>query len=363
MSCKEVLHQATGSIAIVASGIFINGNTVLSRLFTDAGWPYFRLMGTAALCIAGGIMMVKVSCDGWDGLSCKQNEIKWVIGRGLCGTLQFLFAVLAAVAGAGLGDIGALSSINTVVAALLGRCVLGERIGPVHVLAMLLSITGAVFISDPTKMNSGSKPFAWLGYTLALLCGASLGLMFICARKSKSASSWLMTVSAMGQRGLVFWIVAGTPAVDDFSYDKVVASPWLAVCYLLLLTFTTFTGNFLATVGAKRCPAAISATLMTAVSMGVGYGAQIAIFKQMPNSFTLVGALLMLLAVVTMAFARLPKAQTEPSIAPSVQSSRSLASFVASEYAVRQGSESEMVPAVSSELRPRAVSLGSHSHA
>eukprot|EP00441_Pelagodinium_beii_P017937 CAMPEP_0197654748 /NCGR_PEP_ID=MMETSP1338-20131121/39033_1 /TAXON_ID=43686 ORGANISM="Pelagodinium beii, Strain RCC1491" /NCGR_SAMPLE_ID=MMETSP1338 /ASSEMBLY_ACC=CAM_ASM_000754 /LENGTH=317 /DNA_ID=CAMNT_0043230247 /DNA_START=219 /DNA_END=1172 /DNA_ORIENTATION=+ len=311
-------------------------------------------------------MLVQVTCrDGWDGLGCKQEEIKWVIGRGLTGTLQFVFAVLAAVAGVGLGDIGALSSVNTVVAAVLGRYILGERLGPLHVGAMLFSIAGAVLISDPAKMGSQGHAFAWLGYSLALLSGVSFGLMFICTRKSRSASTMLLTVSAMSQRGMVCWILAGTPAVNDFSYAKVVLKPGRAVGFLGLLIAITFSGNALASVGAKRCPAAISATLMTAVSMGVGYGAQIVIIHQIPNTFTITGAMLMLLSVVTMATARLPAPSASvsvelsevPQTPSSVRSALSLASFVASEYAERQQAEA-MPAAPASELRPRPVTVG-----
>eukprot|EP00413_Alexandrium_margalefii_P009491 CAMPEP_0204543330 /NCGR_PEP_ID=MMETSP0661-20131031/19675_1 /ASSEMBLY_ACC=CAM_ASM_000606 /TAXON_ID=109239 /ORGANISM="Alexandrium margalefi, Strain AMGDE01CS-322" /LENGTH=109 /DNA_ID=CAMNT_0051550053 /DNA_START=53 /DNA_END=379 /DNA_ORIENTATION=+ len=109
MGCRQVLSRASGSIAIVVSGICVNGNIALSKVFKDGGWPFFRCMGTAALIIASSIVVVTVSTKGWSGLSCKEREIKWVLGRGLCGTCQFLFAVLAAAAGAGLGDVGALS--------------------------------------------------------------------------------------------------------------------------------------------------------------------------------------------------------------------------------------------------------------
>mmetsp|Transcript_18363 Transcript_18363/g.38214 ORF Transcript_18363/g.38214 Transcript_18363/m.38214 type:complete len:384 (+) Transcript_18363:23-1174(+) len=375
MVLSDIVRRATGVLAIVFSGVFISANTFISRLLLEADWPYFRLMGTGSLCISACILVGVLATQGWDGLSCKQNEIKWVIGRGICGTGQFLFAVLAAAAGASLGDIGALSSINTVVAALLGRLFLGERLGPWHAGAMLFSIAGAVLISDPAKMGSQGKPFAWLGYFLALMSGISFGLMFICSRKSGSASSWLLSVSAMGQRGNICWILAGTPAVDDHSFNRVAADPWLALALVVLLIVVTFLGNFLSTVGAKRCPAAVSATWMTAVSMGVGYAAQTLIFKQVPTALTLAGAFMMFLAVVTMAIARLPPRQrtreTSSGPPPDLSSSaaaspssesRSLASFVASEYAERQPPEAveEFMPEMhrASDLRPRPVSVG-----
>eukprot|EP00913_Durusdinium_trenchii_P022149 g20810.t1 len=58
---------------------------------------------------------------------------------------------LAVLAGADVGTVGALGSLNTVVAALLGRLVLQEPLGKVHLLAVGLSVLGAVFISDPVE--------------------------------------------------------------------------------------------------------------------------------------------------------------------------------------------------------------------
>lgn len=75
-------------------------------------------------------------------------QVKWVILRGLFGCANNVLSVSAILAGAHIGSVGALLSVNTVVAALLGRLVLGEALGKLHILAVFFSLAGAILISD-----------------------------------------------------------------------------------------------------------------------------------------------------------------------------------------------------------------------
>ena len=72
---------------------------------------------------------VLVARQGLAACHCDRKEIKWVLLRGLFGSSNNVLSVCAALAGAPMGSIGVLSSVNTVVAALLGRVVLGEPWG------------------------------------------------------------------------------------------------------------------------------------------------------------------------------------------------------------------------------------------
>lgn len=358
---QRSLEQASGVMLIVASGVFSNVNLVGSKLLKSWDWPFFRMMGTGSLCISLTILVAVMATQGMHGLSCQRHQVKWVIARGFFGAAQFVLAVLAALAGAGVGDIGALSSINTVVAALLGRIFLGERLGVPHIIAVALSLLGAVLIAAPWRDAAASGSggsYAWLGYCLASLSGASFGIMFICARKSGKASTLLLTVSAMTQRGLVLWVLALTGVVDDNSLRRIVAFPWQGVGVLVSLILVTFLGNFSANAGAKRCPAAVGSTVKTATSLCVGYTAQVLIFNEPPTLISFLGAVMMLLAVVTMSIARLPRKKTDDvdvfanvmeaasGMAEMQQETadKSLAAFMASEYAERQAPPDQALP-------------------
>eukprot|EP00490_Sorites_sp_Unknown_P002787 CAMPEP_0114642112 /NCGR_PEP_ID=MMETSP0191-20121206/2645_1 /TAXON_ID=126664 /ORGANISM="Sorites sp." /LENGTH=100 /DNA_ID=CAMNT_0001854255 /DNA_START=243 /DNA_END=545 /DNA_ORIENTATION=+ len=69
--------------------------------------------------------------------------------------------------------------------------------------------------------------------------------------------------------------------------------------------------------------------------MVFGYVIDILMFHQIPTKLTMLGAAMMLLAVMTIALTRLPKTRTKEPTA-SVASPTSLASFVASEFAEYQ---------------------------
>eukprot|EP00438_Fugacium_kawagutii_P026149 Skav211887 [mRNA] locus=scaffold2402:31384:42561:- [translate_table: standard] len=169
----------------------------------------------------------------------QRREVKWVAlvaqGEPASGSTQ-------------VGSVGALGSVNTVVAALLGRVVLGEPLGKLHILAMIFSLSGAVLISDPAQAiaTMGSSIF---GNLLALLAGISLGFMFISSRF---------------QRWIVCWSLAFIPAVPDGHF--LLLRPGERLRGHKAIFFT----NIFASVASKKCPAALSSTVMTGSSMAFG---------------------------------------------------------------------------------------------
>jgi len=221
-----------------------------------------------------------------------------------------VLGILAALAGCPTGDVAALGSINTVVAALLGRTFLREALGWPSICGVILSTLGAVLISDPwSESGPEAGPHArgttWLGFALALLAGTSMGCVFIASRKTPSVSPWLMTISATGQQGAVWWLLAAVWASDGGGMGKFGAAPGAAAALVVLLVVLTFLGSFLASTGSKLCPAAISATTYTAMSMVTNYAGQIWIFGQPPKALTVAGAVAMLFAVVAISLDRL----------------------------------------------------------
>lgn len=327
--------EAQGITAAILCAVFSTANLMISKILQAWDWPYFFLAGLSALCITVGLA-ITMACQKTYKL--QRREVKWV------------------------GSVGALGCVNTVVAALLGRLVLGEALGKLHILAVLFSLTGAVLISDPAQAIS-SMGSSLLGNFLALLGGVSLGCMFISSRKSGSASSMMLTTSAMLQRCIICWSLHFIPAVPDGRFEllgKNLPQSFLFFCCLAAAIFLT---NILSSVASKKCPAALSSTMMNGSCMAFGYVMDILIFHKVPTKLTVIGAAMMLLAVMTMALTRLPRKSTRtethlptkedtatPSSAASAASrATSLASFVASEFAERQ----EMIP---SELPGPSVS-------
>merc|ERR1712187_919785 len=109
-----------------------------------------------------------------------------------------------------------------------------------------------------------------------------------------------MTVSAMSQRGSMCWALA-LLGMDSLKLAIVFTHPYQALAMLAFFVCSIFVGNIAATMGAMRCPAAVSATLMTASTMGAGYAAQVLVFDRPPTLPAGLGATMMLLSVVIMA--------------------------------------------------------------
>lgn len=348
----RALPEVQGVVAGLGCALFSNVNLVLSKFMQGWQWPYFFLAGLSAFCIAFSLAMSML----WQGsYHLEYREIKWVILRGLFGCASNVLAVCAVLAGAHVGSVGALGSVNTVVAALLGRVVLGEPLGPVHLLAVFLSLVGAVLISDPVEAI-GSMGSSLFGNALALLGGICLGGMFISSRKSGGASSIMLTTSAMTQRWIVCWTLSFIPVVPDGRFELLAQAPPKTLLLFMALMIAIFLTNILGSVASKKCPAALSSTLMTGSMMASGYLLDILIFRTVPKTLTVIGAVLMFCAVVTMALTRLPAKALEATGSartPSARSTRragsdsSLASFAAVEFAERCPEE------VATELRPR----------
>ena len=199
-------------LAAALGAIFANCNMMFSKFMQHWQWPYFFLAGSGAFVIVLGLL-ITMFCQ--DAYHLEGRDIKWVILRGFFGCASNVLSVCAVLAGAHVGSVGALSSVNTVVAALLGRLVLGEALGKLHLLAMLLAVAGAVLISDPETMGTANSSL--LGNALALLGGICLGCMFISSRKSGKASSQMLTTSAMTQRWIICWTLAVVPLESRFS--------------------------------------------------------------------------------------------------------------------------------------------------
>ena len=135
----------------------------------------------------------------WDSYHLERRDVKWVVLSGLTAGAFNVLNVCAVrpdlsvavvgtprLAGAHVGSIGALCSVNTITAALVGHFMLGEAFGRLNLLALLLAIGGAVLIWD------GTPDSTVVGNALALVAGVCSGCSIICARKAGKASSLIL---------------------------------------------------------------------------------------------------------------------------------------------------------------------------
>merc|ERR1719162_408329 len=141
------------------------------------------------------------------------KQWKWLFLMSVFGFLSFLFSVLAIRLGASPGDVASLQSVNVVVAAVLGRLFLNERLGPIHLLSLLCSVGGAVLISKPEFIFGGSDEggaqgaLARLGLAFAPMSGFFLASAFVCTRKMGTINMWILPACTMAISIVGFFVM------------------------------------------------------------------------------------------------------------------------------------------------------------
>ena len=336
MACST---EAVGILLMVGSGVSVTCEMVTSKIIENLHWPYWYLL--AGCCIlASSVNGLYLYCQG---IGCpKMRDVKWVFARAIFENLHWMLAIWAVLVGTAPGDVAALTSIDIIAAALLGLIFLGEKMQLVHLLALFVSLTGALCISQPQFVFGASDGAQQspLGYCMAMLSGCFQASAFVCARKSAHIPVSLLTVvSLMIAVPLAFLPPLLHITESDSLQSVLEAAPWQALGLLLILTVWCLFSIMLPAAGATRCPAAVSATVFTSSSMISGYIAQTLIFDDAPKPLKLFGAGCMLLSVVMIA-ARCQEAQEQPEPAcaeveatPAAEDDEtmSLGSFVASE--------------------------------
>jgi len=293
-----------GAFLMGAAGLMSTVDLVWSKLVKEWSWPYFRVQAVCvsvmALSIAAGLVATgKMKCPA-------KSDLKWLLLRSVFGTITFTMGVVAVQVGASPGDASALTSVNMVFAAVMGHLFLNEKLQWPHVLSLVCSLSGALLITKPAFLfgSSHGSATAWSGNVLALLAGLGQAAVFICARKSAGACTWLATVFTGAFCAPFFVLLPITGLIEDASLAPVAAQPWLAVIFVAVGLILCTTAICLNNAGAQMCPAAVSATVFTGTSMLSGYLVQIFIFKDSPRPLTIVGAGLMLSAILIMSFCR-----------------------------------------------------------
>jgi len=364
-----------GVLALMATGLIVAGDMVGSRVLVQMGWPYWptNFCGYFLSSIAV-LIYILIKRLAWP----MRRHAKWLVFRGLFGAGYWGLGILAVQVGASPGDAGALMSVNVVVAALLGRLCLGERLRVAHLAAVSFSVGGAMLISRPPFLfgGAGVGSSSWVGHLLAIFAGVCQSCAFICSRHLADLNVNFCTLVAMLGCAFLCTLMPATGAVSDAPIQVLLnaafapTTAWIAGAFAIAMGGVSF-----ACLGAVLCPAAVSATVYTACTMLFGYLAEVVIFGTNPQLVTLGGSGLMLLAVACMACARPPPdkspdrvqwgSEDSPPSAPSREStitSASLTSFIFSEVCDFKPASERGSLRMSSRISSRrdsAMSLGS----
>jgi len=294
-------------ICLIALAAVTNvSNLALHDATRNLQLPYYRMTGAA--CLALGFIFAG-SWSSSSGKGPSRRQATFVALRGLFGgALTFAFMLLAQQVGVPLGDIGALNSVNVVIAACIGQAFLGESTTLLHALGVALAVAGGVLIAQPSFIFGSSARDGgeglWLGYLLAVASAACQALNFTFGRQARGVSTRLLTAASLFARGSALWLMVPTGVVDDYQLRALQDAPGEFCAWFAALAASMFVAMTASSAGSKRCPVAVSSVVYTAVNMASGYSADTLLFGTPPQLLTTVGAVLMLLAVVATAVAK-----------------------------------------------------------
>lgn len=343
-------------LLMVGAACLLNVQLAMTSKIVEAGWPEFVMFGLA--------LALQTPCVGvWLAISQPKvpelQDCKWIVLAGLFFSGSFVLMVLALRFSIPMGDFAALNSVNVVFAAFLGRAFLKEQLHCLHFVAVVSSVAGAVLIARPRfifRSAEGETDPSWIAYVFALCSGFCDAGIYICSRKSSDCSSSFVLLSFTLQGSIT--TITCTPLVlgsMQSALAPLMTSPdeacgWVAALFAVLgvsLVMFTF--------AAQWCPASLSATVDTATRMTTGYLAQVLLFGASLSGFTIGGAVLMFVSVVTMTLVQTTSSDSAKSKAKEVsditlessmpvetkhdednndEETESLASFVAAEFAV-----------------------------
>eukprot|EP00929_Paragymnodinium_shiwhaense_P088236 TRINITY_DN4851_c0_g1_i3.p1 TRINITY_DN4851_c0_g1~~TRINITY_DN4851_c0_g1_i3.p1 ORF type:complete len:401 (-),score=48.26 TRINITY_DN4851_c0_g1_i3:160-1362(-) len=342
----QMVSVTAGIMMMFVAGVFSTMQLVVSKTLQSAGWPYYKMLALASA-LASGIFALLA------GLSKAQFPerrcFKWVLMRALASNGMLGSMIAAVQFGAPAGDVAALSSVNTVFAALLGRAFLGEPLQLAHIVSLLCCMTGSVLISKPEFLfGSGSSAAPTVAYVMAVVSGLSAAVISISARKAGNTSAWILNTCATFTGAAAFLAMPLTCMVEEPDLSKFQSRFDVGCLCIATKVVMLIFGIGTTTLGAMWCPAAVSATVLVSARLTLGYLTDVLIFGVTVDSLSFCGAVLMLGAVLAMTCARKPAREAAESPPESPEAGRaaeladedetdSLASFIATEFASERG--------------------------
>ncbi|CAJ1430243.1 unnamed protein product [Effrenium voratum] len=296
---KARLKTAEGIAAALVCSLMSTTLMAANRHLKSLDWPYFFITGSAALLVALGL----IAHQRWHGLAIPQScDMRWVLLRGLSGSANGFFAICAVLAGAYVGSVAALKSVNSIVAAL-GTVAMGEEFGWMHLLSVTLFVTGAILTADPEEVvaSTGSTLF---GSGLALSSGICSGGSALFGRKLKEVNPSIVSTSTLLHMWIFSWMLHFIEGVPSGSFQSMESARPQSVALLLSLPVLLLGDTTCGAIASQKCPPAVNTTVTTATNMLAGFCLDY-FLRGHAKLVTILGALLIFAAVLTMLRAQL----------------------------------------------------------
>lgn len=242
--------------------------------------------------------------QGISPLAVPREKRMWLFLRAAVGSAS-LTTYYFAITHLPLGDATSLYFLSPIITGILARFLLAEPWGIVGAVASLICVGGVIFISHPSAIFGDElKPnkdildkhlTAWdhtFGVTCALVGAVFVGFVFILIKKvGKEVPALVM----------IFWMAIFGLIVLPFAS---LITPWhlpsenITYFYLCGTGCAAFGGQFLFNTGVQLEEKAGAASVIRALDVVFAFFWQITVEQEIPNSYSVIGALLILGSVL-----------------------------------------------------------------
>ena len=207
-------RQAAGMVAILVAVTAISVNDMLIK-FLSGGYPLHQMVFTRSL-IAITFSLIFVQLEG--GVSILRTRRPWLHAlRGLMIVLSNM-AFFSGLAALGLAEATAIFFVAPLMITLLSIPILGEKVGPLRIGAVIVGFLGVVIVTRPWA-GGAAREVPFFVYLLPVLGAFTYAMNQILTRKlGVSSKASALAVYVQGSFILVsvaFWAVAGDGRFAD----------------------------------------------------------------------------------------------------------------------------------------------------
>jgi len=209
MTADAKVHNPAAGIGFILVGMFaISINDMLIK-FLSGGYPLHQMVFTrSAIGICFSLMIVQLE-GGWRILYTRRPWLHLTRGLMIVTANMTFFAALAVLP---LGEATALFFVAPLFITLLSIPILGERVGPLRIGAVLVGLLGVVIMTRPWQ-GAGERDVAFYIYLLPVVAAMTYGINQVLTRKlgvSSKASAMAVYIQAVFiVVSFLFWVFAG----------------------------------------------------------------------------------------------------------------------------------------------------------
>ncbi len=209
MTAQTKLQNPTVGIAFILIGVgTISVNDMLIKLLSG-GYPLHQIVFTRSLIGIGfGLALVQME-GGWRILKTDQPGLHLIRCLVIVAANLTFFTALAAIP---LAEATAVFFVAPLLVTLLGIPILGEKVGPARVIAVIVGFVGVVIMTRPWE-SGGTREISLLMYLLPVVAAFCYALNNVLTRflgASSKASAMAVYIQAIFILvSLLFWSMAG----------------------------------------------------------------------------------------------------------------------------------------------------------